>query len=108
MRYTEEQIAMALRHRHHGPSRERQRHKPHGRGDERGIGRQTLSNLANEKVPVPIRRAYPLSKAFGSIPDTWLRMQLTVGLAWSRRFQRSYMAQPGQPLAPMRCLTSCN
>ena len=67
-----------------------------------------ISNLANEKVLVSIQMAYPLSKAFGSTPDTWLRMQLTVSLPRSRRLQRSYMAQPGHPLARMRFLASCN
>ena len=41
-----------------------------------GIGRQTLSNLVNEKASVSIEMAYRLSKAFGSTPETWLAMQL--------------------------------
>lgn len=40
-----------------------------------GVGRQTLSNLVNEKVSVSIEMAYRLSKAFGSTPETWLGMQ---------------------------------
>ena len=45
-----------------------------------GIGRQTLSNLVNEKASVSIEMAYRLSKAFGSTPETWLAMQLAFDL----------------------------
>ena len=49
-----------------------------------GVGRQTLSNLVNEKASVSIEMAYRLSKAFGSTPETWLGMQLAYDLARSR------------------------
>ncbi|MCY4611891.1 MAG: HigA family addiction module antitoxin [Gammaproteobacteria bacterium] len=49
-----------------------------------GVGRQTLSNLVNEKASVSIEMAYRLSKAFGSTPETWLGMQLAFDLAQSR------------------------
>ena len=49
-----------------------------------GIGRQTLSNLVNEKAAVSIEMAYRLSKAFGSTPETWLGMQLAFDLSRSR------------------------
>jgi addiction module HigA family antidote len=49
-----------------------------------GVGRQTLSNLVNEKASVSIEMAYRLSKAFGSTPETWLGMQLAHDLARSR------------------------
>ena len=38
-----------------------------------GIGRQTLSNLVNEKASVSIEMAYRLSKAFGSTPEDLAR-----------------------------------
>lgn len=41
-----------------------------------GVGRQTLSNLVNEKAAVSTEMAYRLSKAFGSTPETWLGMQM--------------------------------
>ena len=41
-----------------------------------GVGRQTLSNLVNEKASVSTEMAYRLSKAFGSTPETWLGMQI--------------------------------
>ena len=54
-----------------------------------GIGRQTLSNLVNEKASVSIEMAYRLSKAFGSTPETWLGMQLAFDLARSRHLERT-------------------
>ena len=52
-----------------------------------GIGRQTLSNLVNEKASVSIEMAYRLSKAFGSTPETWLGMQLAFDLVRSRHLE---------------------
>ena len=53
-----------------------------------GVGRQTLSNLVNEKTSVSIEMAYRLSKAFGSTPETWLGMQLAFDLAQSRDLEQ--------------------
>ena len=52
------------------------------------VGRQTLSNLVNEKVSISIEMAYRLSKAFGSTPETWLGMQLAFDLAQSRDLEQ--------------------
>ncbi len=54
-----------------------------------GVGRQTLSNLVNEKASVSIEMAYRLSKAFGSTPETWLGMQLAHDLARSRDLEHT-------------------
>ena len=54
-----------------------------------GVGRQTLSNLVNEKAGISIEMAYRLSKAFGSTPETWLGMQLAFDLAQSRHLERT-------------------
>ena len=54
-----------------------------------GVGRQTLSNLVNEKASVSIEMACRLSKAFGATPETWLRMQLAFDLANSRHLERT-------------------
>lgn len=54
-----------------------------------GVGRQTLSNLVNERASVSIEMAYRLSKAFGSTPETWLGMQLAHDLARSRHLEQS-------------------
>lgn len=54
-----------------------------------GIGRQTLSNLVNEKASVSVEMAYRLSKAFGSTPETWLGMQLAFDLVRSKGLERT-------------------
>ena len=54
-----------------------------------GVGRQTLSNLVNEKASVSVEMAYRLSKAFGSVPETWLGMQLAYDLSRTRALERS-------------------
>lgn len=54
-----------------------------------GVGRQTLSNLVNEKASVSIEMAWRLSKAFGSTPETWLSMQMAHDLAQSRHLAQS-------------------
>lgn len=54
-----------------------------------GVGRQTLSNLVNEKAAVSVEMAYRLSKAFGSTPETWLGMQLAFDLARSRHLEQA-------------------
>ncbi|MGH9434080.1 MAG: HigA family addiction module antitoxin [Terriglobia bacterium] len=46
-----------------------------------GVTRQTLNNVINGKSGVSPEMAIRLSKAFGSTPDTWLRMQLAYDLA---------------------------
>ena len=53
------------------------------------IGRQTHSNLINEKSSVSIEMACRLSKAFGSTPETWLGMQLAFDLARSCHLERT-------------------
>ena len=54
-----------------------------------GIGRQTFSNLVNERASVSIEMAYRLSKAFGSTPEIWLGMQMAYDLARSRHLEDS-------------------
>jgi addiction module HigA family antidote len=46
-----------------------------------GVTRQTLNNLVNEKAGISPEMAVRLSKAFGSDPGTWLRMQIAYDLA---------------------------
>ena len=50
-----------------------------------GVSRKTLSELLNGKAGVSPEMAIRLSKAFGSTPETWLRMQLAFDLAAARR-----------------------
>ena len=54
-----------------------------------GVGRQTLSNLVNERASVSIEMAWRLSKAFGSTPETWLGMQMAHDLARSRHLEQT-------------------
>ena len=46
-----------------------------------GVTRQTLNNVINGKSGISPEMAIRLSKAFGSTPETWLRMQLSYDLA---------------------------
>ena len=49
-----------------------------------GVTRQALSNLVNERAGVSVEMAHRLSQAFGSTPETWLRMQMAYDL-WQAR-----------------------
>jgi addiction module HigA family antidote len=46
-----------------------------------GVTRQALNNVVNEKSGISPEMAIRLSKAFGSTPETWLRMQVAYDLA---------------------------
>ncbi len=50
-----------------------------------GVTRQTLNNLVNGKSGISPEMAIRLSKAFGSSPETWLKMQLDYDLAKARQ-----------------------
>ena len=51
---------------------------------ELGVAGQTLSNLVNCKSGVSVDMASRLSKAFGSSPEMWLRLQMAYDL-WQAR-----------------------
>ena len=53
-----------------------------------GITRQYLSNLINGKTGVSPEMAIRLSKAFGSTPDTWIRMQAAYDLAQALKHEK--------------------
>ncbi len=53
-----------------------------------GVTRQALNNVINGKSGISPEMAIRLSKAFGSTPETWLRMQLAYDLAVARRNER--------------------
>ena len=46
-----------------------------------GVSRQTLTKVINGRSGIRPTMAIRLSKAFGSTPETWLRMQLAYDLA---------------------------
>ncbi len=49
-----------------------------------GVTRQALSELVNGHTGVSVEVAIRLAKAFGSTPETWLRMQMAHDL-WQAR-----------------------
>ncbi len=50
-----------------------------------GVARQTLNNLVNEKAGISPEMAIRLSRAFGSSPEVWLRMQMEYDLAQAEK-----------------------
>ena len=46
-----------------------------------GVTRQTLSRVINEQTAVSPEMAIRVSKAFGSTPEHWLRLQLVYDMA---------------------------
>ncbi len=50
-----------------------------------GVSRQTLNNVIHGKPGISPEMAIRLSKAFGSTPETWLRMQVAYDLAQARK-----------------------
>jgi addiction module HigA family antidote len=50
-----------------------------------GVARPTLSKVLNGRAAVSPEMAIRLSKAFGSRPETWLRMQMAYDLAQAQR-----------------------
>jgi addiction module HigA family antidote len=53
-----------------------------------GISRQSLSNLINGKTGISPEMAIRLSKAFGSTPDTWIKMQAAYDLAQALKHEK--------------------
>lgn len=54
-----------------------------------GVTRQVLNNIVNGKSGISPEMAIRLSKAFGSTPETWLRMQVAYDLAIARKSESS-------------------
>lgn len=61
-----------------------------------GITRPTLSKVINGKSAISPDMAIRLSKAFGSTPETWLKMQLAYDLAQARDRANSIQIEPYQ------------
>lgn len=59
-----------------------------------GVTRQTLNNVVNGKSGISPEMAIRLSKAFGSTPETWLRMQLAYDLAKARKDESKIRVRP--------------
>jgi addiction module HigA family antidote len=64
-----------------------------------GVTRQALNNVVNGKAGISPEMAIRLSKAFGSTPETWLKMQLAHDLAQALKSEskikvRRYQSEP--------------
>src|SRR5579859_6965905 len=58
-----------------------------------GVTRQALNNVVNGKSGISPEMAIRLAKAFGSTPETWLRMQLAYDLAAARKDESKIKVQ---------------
>ena len=59
-----------------------------------GVTRQALNNLVNGKAGYSPEMAVRLSKAFGSSPEMWLRLQVNYDLAQLRQDQIEVQRYP--------------
>lgn len=62
-----------------------------------GVTRQTLSRVINEQTAVSPEMAIRVSKAFGSTPEQWLRLQLAHDMARMRDKMDSIMVKRYAP-----------
>ncbi|SRR5581483_3970005 len=63
-----------------------------------GVSRQTLNNVIHGKSGISPEMAIRLSKAFGSTPETWLRMQVAYDLAQARKDESKIRVSRQRPL----------
>ncbi len=62
-----------------------------------GVTRQALSNVVNGKAGISPEMAIRLSKAFGSTPEAWLKMQLAYDLAQAQKRASKIKVRRYQP-----------
>lgn len=62
-----------------------------------GVTRQALSDVVNGHAGISVEMAIRLSKAFGSSPETWLRMQMAYDLAKAREREGSLRVERFAP-----------
>ena len=62
-----------------------------------GVTRQALNNVVNEKSAISPEMAIRLSKAFGSTPDTWVKMQAAFDLAVALRSENKIHVERYEP-----------
>jgi addiction module HigA family antidote len=67
-----------------------------------GVTRQALNNLVNCKSGVSPEMALRLSKAFGSSPEVWLRLQVNYELAQVRRRENEIAVERVRAPASLR------
>ena len=61
------------------------------------VTRQSVSNLINGKTGISPEMAIRLSKAFGSTPETWVRMQAAYDLAQALRDEKRIRVERYEP-----------
>jgi addiction module HigA family antidote len=62
-----------------------------------GVTRQALNNVVNEKAAISPEMAIRLSKAFGSTPETWVRIQAAYDLAQAMKTASKIRVQRYKP-----------
>jgi len=62
-----------------------------------GISRQALNNVVNERSALSAEMAIRLAKAFGSTPETWVRLQAQWDLAQAMRGADQILVERYQP-----------
>jgi len=62
-----------------------------------GVTRQALNNVVNEKAGISPEMAIRLSKAFGSTPDTWVRMQAAYDIAQAMKHEKKIRVERYEP-----------
>lgn len=67
-----------------------------------GVTRQALNNVINGKSAISPEMAIRLTKAFGSTPDTWLRMQVAYDLAQAMKDESKIKVQRQKVPAELR------
>lgn len=65
-----------------------------------GVTRQALNNIVSEKSDISPEMAIRLSKAFGSDPETWIRMQADYDLAQALKNERRIKVERYRPAQP--------
>ena len=59
-----------------------------------GVTRQTVSRVVNCKTAISVEMAIRLSKAFGSTPETWMKMQHAYDIAQMGKMVNKIDVQP--------------
>ena len=62
-----------------------------------GVTRQALNNVVNEKSAISPEMAIRLSKAFGSTPEIWVRMQAAFDLAVALKDEKKIRVHRYEP-----------
>lgn len=65
-----------------------------------GVARSTLSRVINGQAAITPEMAIRLAKAFGSTPETWLKMQQAYDLAQMQAKQDEIKVERYQPKEP--------